>query len=80
MRKRKAVSLNLEKRRIERTALSHGELERENDRRTALGEESLDDAEDITDLPDAVLTEASQITADLVQLEPRYLVRAKPGS
>jgi carboxyl-terminal processing protease len=79
MRKRKAVSLNLEKRRTERTALTHGELARENERRAALGEESLDDAEDIKDLPDAILTEASQITADLVQLEPGYLARSKPG-
>jgi carboxyl-terminal processing protease len=79
MRKRKAVSLNLEKRRTERTALTHGELARENERRAALGEDSLDDAEDIKDLPDAILTEASQITADLVQLEPRYLARTKPG-
>jgi carboxyl-terminal processing protease len=80
MRKRKAVSLNLEQRRTERTALTHGELVRENDRRAALGEESLDDAEDIKDLPDAILTEAAQITADFVQLEPRYLVRTKPGA
>jgi carboxyl-terminal processing protease len=79
MRKRKAVSLNLEKRRTERTALTHGELARENERRAALGEDSLDDAEDIKDLPDAILTEASQITADLVQLEPRYVARTKPG-
>jgi carboxyl-terminal processing protease len=79
MRKRKAVSLNLEKRRTERTALTHGELARENERRAALGEDSLDDAEDIKDLPDAILAEASQITADLVQLEPRYVATTKPG-
>ena len=29
--------------------------------------------------PDAILAEASQITADLVQVEPRVLARAKPG-
>jgi carboxyl-terminal processing protease len=80
MRKRKDVSLNLEKRRAERTALSHGELMRENQRRAALGEDVLDDADDIKDLPDAILAEASQITADLVQVEPRVLARAKPGS
>ena len=80
MRKRKDVSLNLEKRRQERTALSHGELMRENQRRAALGEDTLDDADDIKDLPDAILAEASQITADLVQVEPRVLARAKPGS
>jgi carboxyl-terminal processing protease len=80
MRQRKDVSLNLEKRREERTALSHGELMRENQRRAALGEDALDDAEDIKDLPDAILAEASQITADLVLVEPRVLARAKPGS
>jgi carboxyl-terminal processing protease len=80
MRQRKDVSLNLEKRREERTALSHGELMRENQRRAALGEDALDDAEDIKDLPDAILAEASQITADLVLVEPRVLARAKPGN
>jgi carboxyl-terminal processing protease len=80
MRKRKDVSLNLGKRREERTALSHGELMRENQRRAALGEDALEDADDIKDLPDAILAEASQITADLVLVEPRVLARAKPGS
>jgi carboxyl-terminal processing protease len=80
MRKRRDVSLNLEKRREERTALSHGELMRENQRREAVGDEVLDDAEDIKDLPDAILAEASQITADLAQVEPRYVARARPGS
>jgi carboxyl-terminal processing protease len=80
MREQKSVSLNLEKRRSERTTISHGQLTRENERRAALGDEVLDDAEDIKDRPDAILGEASQITADLVQVEPRYLARAKPGS
>ena len=53
---------------------------RENQRRAAPGGETLDDADDIKDLPDAILAEASQITADLVQVEPRVLARAKPGS
>ena len=79
MRERKQVSLNLEKRRAERTALTHGELMRENERRAAVGEDALDDAEDIKDLPDAILTEASQITADLVRVEPRYQARVKPS-
>ena len=79
MRKRKEVSLNLEKRRAERTALTHGELMRENERRAALGEETLDDADDIKDLPDTILAEASQITADLVRVEPRYQAGAKPA-
>jgi carboxyl-terminal processing protease len=79
MRKRKEVSLNLEKRRAERTALTHGELMRENERRAALGEETLDDADDIKDLPDTILAEASQITADLVRVETRYQAGTKPA-
>ena len=74
----------IEQRRTERTALTHGELSRENQRRAATGEESLDDAEDIKDLPDSILAEAAQITADLVQVEPaanlaagRYLCLVK---
>jgi len=31
-------------------------------------------------LPDAILAEASQITADLVLVEPRVLARVKSGS
>jgi carboxyl-terminal processing protease len=79
MRKRREVSLNLEKRRGERAALTHGELLRENGRRAALGEETLEDLDDIKDLPDAILAEASQITADLVRVEPRYQAGAQPG-
>jgi hypothetical protein len=52
---------------------------RENERRAALGEETLDDADDIKDLPDTILAEASQITADLVRVEPRYQAGAKPA-
>jgi len=79
VRKRKSVSLNLEQRRTERTAMSHGELMRENQRRAAQGEEAAEDAEDIQALPDAILAEAAQITADLVQVEPRLLARTRPG-
>jgi hypothetical protein len=59
--------------------MSHGELMRENQRRTAQGEEVAEDLEDIQALPDAILTEAVQITADLVQVEPRLMARARPG-
>lgn len=79
VRKRKTVSLNLEQRRSERTAMTHGELMRENQRRAALGEVAAEDTDDIKDLPDAILGEATQITADLVQVEPRFLARARPG-
>ncbi len=80
MRQRKTVSLNLEKRRTERTSVSHGQLVRENERRAALGEDPLEDPEEIKDLPDSILAEAAEITADLTQLEPRYLARARSGS
>jgi len=80
MRQRKTVSLNLEKRRAERSALTEGQLSRENHRRTALGEDTLEDAEEIKDVPDAMLAEAAQITADLTQLEPRYLARTRAGT
>jgi hypothetical protein len=51
---------------------------RENERRAAGGEVALEETDDIKDLPDAILAEASQITADLVQVEPRLQARAKP--
>jgi carboxyl-terminal processing protease len=79
MRQRKTVSLNLEKRRTERTSVSHGQLVRENERRAALGEDPLEDPEEIKDQPDSILAEAAEITADLTQLEPRYLARARSG-
>jgi hypothetical protein len=34
--------------------------------------------EDIKDPPDAILEEASEITADLTQIEPRYVARTPP--
>jgi len=80
MRNRKSVSLNLEARRKERAAMTDDELSRENERRAALGEEAVDDSEEIGDRPDTVLAEAAQITADLVQVEPRYLARSRAGS
>jgi hypothetical protein len=80
MRKQKAVSLNLEQRRVERETLTKDQLDRENERRAALGVATLDDAEDIKDVPDAILSEALQITADLAQIEPRYVARVRPAS
>jgi carboxyl-terminal processing protease len=80
MRKQQSVSLNLEQRRVERETLTRDQLDRENERRAALGVATLDDAEDIKDVPDAILSEALQITADLSQIEPRYVARARPAS
>jgi carboxyl-terminal processing protease len=80
MRSEKSVSLNLAKRKAERELRTQQQLGRENVRRKALGEPELKAATEITDPPDAVLTEAAQITADLSQLEPRYLARAQAAS
>jgi len=80
MRREKSVSLNLKKRQAEREERAQQQLARENERRTARGETQLKAATDIKDVPDAILAEASQITADLSQLEPRYMARARTGS
>ncbi len=80
MREQKSMSLNLEKRRAERTALTHGELSRENERRAALGEEALDDAEEIKDRPDAILARGVRRSPPTWwRSRPRYLARAKSG-
>jgi carboxyl-terminal processing protease len=79
MRSQSAVSLNLEQRRAERASLTESQLARENERRTAAGEEPLDEAGAIENLPDPMLDEATEITADLTQVEPRYVARARPA-
>ena len=75
MREQKSVSLNLEKRKLEREQRAAEQLARENGRRTAQGLPKLESAEEIKDVPDAVLAEAAEITADLTKLEPNYLAR-----
>jgi carboxyl-terminal processing protease len=79
MRSEKSVSLNLAKRKAERETRTKEQLARENARRTALGEPILKAATEITDPPDAILAEAAQVTADLSQLEPRFMARAAVG-
>jgi carboxyl-terminal processing protease len=80
LRNEKSVSLNLQKREAERTARSQEQLARENERRAARGEPVLKAAEEIKDPPDAVLSEAAQIAADLSRLEPRFMTRVRPES
>jgi carboxyl-terminal processing protease len=80
MREQKSVSLNLEKRRAERTSLTHDRLGRETGRPDTAGDEGLEEAGAAEDRPDAMLGEASQITADLAQIETRYVVGAKTGT
>lgn len=81
MRMEKSVSLNLAKRKAERELRTQQQLARENARRKALGQPELKTATETKDdphePPDAILTEAAHITADLSQLEPRYLARAQ---
>ncbi len=76
MRTEKSVSLNLAKRKAEREARAQEQLARENARRQTLGEPALKAATEITDPPDAILGEAAEITADLSQLEPKFVARA----
>jgi len=79
MRSQSSVSLNLEQRRAERASLSENQLARENDRREAVGDEPLEQVDAIENLPDAMLDEAAEITADLTQIEPRYVARSRPA-
>jgi carboxyl-terminal processing protease len=79
MRQEKSVSLNLDERKAERERRSREQLERENARRAAHGETALKSVDDIKDPPDAILAEATQITADYVELEPGLVARARTG-
>jgi carboxyl-terminal processing protease len=79
MRKQKSVSLNLAKRKAEREQRTQEQLARENARRASHGEPALKAATEIKDPPDAILSEAAQITADLTRLEPRLVAKA-PGA
>ena len=80
LRKEKSVSLNLQKRQAEREARSHEQLARENERRAAKGEATLKSVDEIKDPPDAILSEAAQIAADLSRLEPRFMTRVRPAT
>ncbi len=67
---RKTLSLNIDTRRREREQDLNHRLERENERRIALGldpVESLDDIDD-ADVPDVLLDQAAEIVADLAQI------------
>jgi carboxyl-terminal processing protease len=75
MRAAKSVSLNLAERKAERELRTQEQLARENSRRQARGEPALKAATEIKDPPDAMLGEAAEITADLSQLEPRFMAR-----
>jgi carboxyl-terminal processing protease len=81
MRSQKSVSLNLEKRRAERAALGAGEKAHTAEQRAAAGDdEPAEDLDALEELPDALLNEATQITADLTQIEPQYVARARASN
>ncbi len=70
LREQKTVSLNLEKRRIEREQQNQNRLERENTRRVAHDLEPLASIEELEtqESPDYLLQEAAEIVADMVGL------------
>lgn len=69
LRKEKSISLNLKTRQQEREQQDKARLDRENDRRTSLGEKTVPNLEALEkqkeEAPDALLSEAAEITADL---------------
>jgi len=71
LRNRETVSLNLAKRQAEREEMQQDQLERENNRRAALGLEPLESTEELeaTEPPDILLEQATGIVADMVVLE-----------
>jgi carboxyl-terminal processing protease len=83
LRAQKTVSLNLEKRRVEREALNQGRRTHATDPETVAGDAEAEAAEGLDaldELPDALLDEAAEITADLTQIEPRYVARARASN
>ena len=68
LRQQKAVSLNLETRKLEQESRRQARLSRENARRSARGLEQLESLENIEeeDQPDVLLNQAAEILTDLV--------------
>ena len=71
LRERRSVSLNLETRRQERESLSQERLDRENARRDAAGLDPLADLQELDqdEIPDVLLNQAAQVTADIVDID-----------
>ena len=82
IRTQKKLSLNLKARVAEREQLEAARLARENTRRAAHGEQPVAKLADLTgpgaEPPDAVLSEATQIAADLSTAGGLYLSKLKP--
>ncbi|MCH5376311.1 MAG: carboxy terminal-processing peptidase, partial [Planctomycetes bacterium] len=70
MTSRKTVSLDIDARRKEREEDLEHQLQRENERRAALGLDPLESLDDISadDIPDVLLDQAAGIVADLAQI------------
>ena len=70
MRSQDTVSLNIETRKLEREERREKRLQRENERRAAIGLEPLESLEDMPDdeKPDILLDQAAQILTDLANL------------
>jgi carboxyl-terminal processing protease len=79
LRTQKTISLNLKVRQAERESIDKERLARENDRRGAHGQAPVKALTDVNskDAPDAVLSESTQIVADLTGLEGPYLTRVR---
>ena len=77
-RDRDTISLNIDARLLEREEDLERRLERENDRRSALGLEPLESLEDIDEeeMPDVLLDQAADIVRDMAELRQ---VDAQPG-
>jgi carboxyl-terminal processing protease len=78
-RSRKSVSLNLETRRAENHNFEAERLARENERRVALGLETVESLADldVDDAPDVLLREAAAVVADLAEVPEAILARSK---
>jgi carboxyl-terminal processing protease len=80
LRDQSAISLNLEKRRAERTMLEANRLSRENARRVARSESPLSSIEDLdaSKQPDVVLDQSAEVMVDMLKLsEPSKSTKPK---
>jgi carboxyl-terminal processing protease len=80
LRDQSSISLNIEKRRAERTMLETNRLSRENARRVARAESPLSSIEalDVSKQPDVVLDQSAEVMVDLLKLsEPSKSTKPK---
>ncbi|MEY2721043.1 MAG: hypothetical protein RL597_488, partial [Pseudomonadota bacterium] len=80
LRDQSSISLNIEKRRAERTMLETNRLSRENARRVARAESPLSSIEalDVSKQPDVVLDQSAEVMVDMLKLsEPSKSTKPK---